>query len=77
MNKELKNICEQAVIRAIDLAGGQSALARLCGKKQQHVYNWLKRNKKIPSTEVIKVETALEGRLKRHEIRPDIFSIEA
>lgn len=59
--------------KAIELAGGQSALARLIGVKQGHIWHWLNKSKKVPAEYVIPIETALDGQVKRHELRPDIY----
>jgi DNA-binding transcriptional regulator YdaS (Cro superfamily) len=34
-------ILNPAVVRAADIAGGQSALARIVGVKQGHVWDWI------------------------------------
>lgn len=68
----------EALKRAIDLAGGQSALARdICAvggyARQCHVSAWLNRNKKVPASQVIRVEKAVNGAVTRHELRPDLY----
>ena len=62
-----------ALKRAIEKAGGQSALARACGVKQGHVWHWLNKSLRVPAEHAISVETATGGAVKRHELRPDIF----
>jgi DNA-binding transcriptional regulator YdaS (Cro superfamily) len=63
------------LIRAIRIAGGQAALARACGGriKQQHVWNWLHRDRQVPAECVLAIERATGGRVTRHELRPDIY----
>lgn len=77
MNNKMQQQMYVSLIKAIELAGGQKALARLCGEpvKQGHVYNWLHRNKKrcLPCEYVIKIEKALNGQISRYEFRPDIY----
>ena len=65
----------EALQLAIELAGGQSALARLCGGrvKQAHVWNWLNRNRALPSEHARTVEEALGGKVTRYQLRPDVF----
>jgi DNA-binding transcriptional regulator YdaS (Cro superfamily) len=64
--------------RAIQLLGGQSALARACGGKirQQHIWNWLHRDGKVPAEHVLAIEQATGGRVNRHQLRPDIYPLE-
>lgn len=60
--------------RAIDEAGGQSALAAKIGRAQGHVHYWLKHSKAgVPPQAAIDIENALDKKVTRHELRPDIF----
>ena len=60
----------QAFERAVEIAGGQSSLARAVGVSQPRVWNWL--HKSLISPEfVIPVEKATG--VSRHELRPDIY----
>lgn len=78
MNNTQQKQAYEGLVKAIEVAGGQKALAKLCGDKvrQGHVYNWLNRNKHkgLPPQYVLKVEKALNGKLTRHQLRPDIFN---
>lgn len=60
--------------KAIDLVGSQSEMARRLGKKQGHVWKW--RRDGVPAEYVIRVETATNGAVSRHELRPDIYPLE-
>lgn len=70
-----------ALKKAIKLVGGQSKLARKCNElsngkfkiRQQHVYNWLNRAKKVPAEYVLLIEKATKNKVKRSELRPDIY----
>ena len=62
--------------KAIALLGGQSALGRALGIKQQLVWNWLNRTRKVPAEYAIPIEKATDGRISRHQIRPDLYPIE-
>lgn len=62
-----------ALNRAIELLGGQSALARACGVKQGHVWHWLNKSRKVPGDYVLTIEAATNGAVSRYELRPDIF----
>jgi DNA-binding transcriptional regulator YdaS (Cro superfamily) len=59
--------------KAIDAVGSQAELAKALGVKPQHVWNWLHRDNKVPAEQVIAIETATEGKVSRHELRPDLY----
>lgn len=60
--------------RAIEIAGGQSALAVKIGRAQGHIHYWLKLSKAgVPPQAAIDIENALSRAVTRHELRPDIF----
>lgn len=60
--------------RAIEFAGGQTALASVCGVHQSTVWYWLnKRSGKVPAPFVEKVVKAVRGRVTAEELRPDLF----
>ena len=58
---------------AIDIVGGQAQLAVIIGVKQQHVWNWLNREKRVPARHCVAVEEATNGLVTRYQLRPDIF----
>lgn len=66
--------------RAIEAAGGLSALAASLKTKPQTVWNWHDRG--IPAERVLDVERATVDsesglpRVSRHELRPDIYPVE-
>ena len=62
----------EALLRAVSLAGGQTALARRIGKSPAHVAQWLRRGRVGP-TACIPIETAVGGQVTRYELRPDVF----
>lgn len=62
--------------RAIELAGGQSALASKINRQQGHVHYWLRHAKAgVPPSAAIDIENALDGKISRHDLRPDIFGV--
>ena len=67
----------EALEKAVELAGGQTALAESIGVKQTHIWNWLNRDKRVPAERVIAVEQATDGRVSRHSLRPDIYPVDA
>ena len=56
-------------------AGGQSVLARELGITPQAVQGWCLRNR-TPAKWVIRVEQIINGKITRHELRPDLYPIE-
>lgn len=64
----------KAIERAVEKAGGQQALADMCGVKYQAVQKWL-RGKRVPAERVLTIESATG--VSRHELRPDIYPIDA
>jgi TorA maturation chaperone TorD len=60
-----------ALERAVELAGGQSALARAIGKSQSHIWHWLKVAKRVPAEAAVAIEKATG--VTRQELRPDLY----
>lgn len=61
----------EALEQALETAGSQSELARICGVQQPTVWKWLQSSKRIPAEHVLRVEAAT--RVPRHYLRPDIY----
>ena len=66
----------EALSNAVDLAGGQSAMARHLTTddrpiRQGHVWAWLNRDGRLPPEFCLAVES-LTG-VSRHDLRPDVF----
>lgn len=61
--------------KAIDLLGSQAALARAIGKKQAHIWWWLRRAKALPPAQAIAIELATGGVVQRSDLCPEIFCI--
>ena len=59
--------------KAIEIAGGQAALARLINVKQAHVWYWLNKPKRVPAEQVAPIVDALNGGISRQELRPDLY----
>lgn len=59
-----------AIEKAIEVAGGLSALASKLGIKPPSVYEWKARGR-VPAERVLDVESATG--VTRYELRPDIF----
>jgi len=60
-----------ALRRAVEAAGGQSALARVVGKSQPTVWYWLNELGRVPGEYVLAIE-AHTG-VSRHDLRPDLY----
>ena len=63
-----------ALRKAVEKAGGQTALANLIGKTQGHISKWLEREH-LPAEAVLPIEKATG--VPRHELRPDLYPAEA
>jgi DNA-binding transcriptional regulator YdaS (Cro superfamily) len=60
----------RALKRAIEVAGGPTALAGLLGKHQSLVSQW-KHRKQVPAAWVLLIEK--HTGVSRYELRPDVF----
>ncbi len=58
--------------RAITHAGGPTELAKVLGVTPQAVSRWSAANQ-IPAKWVLPLEALIEGAVKRHELRPDLY----
>jgi|TARA_B110000908_G_C10085565_1_gene371598 DNA-binding transcriptional regulator YdaS (Cro superfamily) len=74
VNKTQKNLMIATLRLAIDEAGGISALAKLMpdSPSRQAVDNWTKKG--VPAKRAVHIEVALNGRVRRQELRPDLFA---
>jgi len=61
----------EALQAALDKAGSQSELARICDVSQPAVSKWLQAAKRLPAEYVLTVEAATG--IPRHLLRPDIY----
>lgn len=71
----------EALRKAVELAGGQSAFARALGGRvrQGHVWYWLNaEGAQLPAEYCAAAERApgVDGRVTRRDLRPDIFGAE-
>ncbi|NOW46204.1 DNA-binding transcriptional regulator YdaS (Cro superfamily) [Novosphingobium sp. SG751A] len=64
----------EALISAVERAGGQSALARICGVGQPAVWKWLQSSKRVPDIHVFAIEAATG--VSRHSLRPDLYPLD-
>lgn len=61
----------KALKKAVEIAGGQTALGRLIGRDQGTIWAWLNKTRKVPAEEVLKIEAATS--VSRYELRPDLY----
>ena len=77
----------EALEKAVALAGGQSALADALKAlepdkrkklRQGHIWKWLNRSlSPVPPGEfVLDIEKIVNGKVTRHELRPDLYPLE-
>jgi DNA-binding transcriptional regulator YdaS (Cro superfamily) len=62
-----------ALRRAADLLGGQSAVAAACGyNDRRHVWPWFSASRPIPGDKCAHIERATKGAVLVEELRPDL-----
>lgn len=64
---------KEALFRAVDLAGGQTALASKIKVSQARVWNWLYRDVRLPAEYAIPIEDAVAKQITREQLRPDLY----
>jgi|TARA_R110000764_G_scaffold113944_1_gene201053 DNA-binding transcriptional regulator YdaS (Cro superfamily) len=74
VNTNQKNLSIATLQLAIEQAGGISALAKLMpdSPSRQAVDNWTKNG--LPAKRAVHIEIALKGRVRRQELRPDLYA---
>jgi DNA-binding transcriptional regulator YdaS (Cro superfamily) len=60
-----------ALAEAVEIAGSQTAFARICSVSQAAVWKWLQSNKPLPAEHVLTVERVTG--VSKHLLRPDIY----
>lgn len=66
----------EALQLAVDIAGGQSALARLIGvPNQSTIWTWLNRDKKCGKGVAVKIYRATAGKVTPDQLDPDNFPV--
>lgn len=64
---------QEALHRAVKIAGGQTAMSEKLGVRQSLVWYWLKKSKRGVAPEYVAPLERLTG-ISRSELRPDLFS---
>ena len=57
--------------KAVEIAGGQTALAEICGVRQQQVWNWINRQGRPPTKYCNLIAAATK--VPAEALRPDTF----
>ncbi|WP_083925770.1 YdaS family helix-turn-helix protein [Sphingomonas sp. Mn802worker] len=70
----VEHVLDSPLAQAVRQAGGQSAFARIIGRKQSTVFSWLVRNHPLPAELVLEVEKRTG--VSRHDLRPGVFPAE-
>lgn len=65
------------ITKAVDVAGGQSALAKAINVAPPVVWQWLKGLRPVPAHHCIPIEDATGGKVTRYDLRPDVFGAKA
>jgi DNA-binding transcriptional regulator YdaS (Cro superfamily) len=71
IRQPLESSSHDALRRAVELVGSQTAVARLLGVSQPSVWKWLSKEKPLPAEHVLAMEAATG--ISKHELRPDIY----
>jgi len=64
---------KENLLKAVEIAGGQAALAKAINVSQPRIWNWLNRDHTIPAQYVIPICEAINFRLSPADLRPDVF----
>ncbi|UQN41910.1 helix-turn-helix domain-containing protein [Agarivorans sp. B2Z047] len=65
-----------ALKQAVELLGGQHGAARALETRQGSVWHWINTQKRVPANLAIKLEKATDGKVTRHQLRPDLYPSE-
>ena len=74
MNTNQKTLSIATLQLAIEHAGGLTALAKLMpdSPSRQAVDNWTRNG--LPAKRAVHIEIALKGKIRRQELRPDLYA---
>lgn len=59
--------------KAVKHFGGQTALAKAIGVRQQDVWNWLNGKYKVAPKHAKRIDIETNGLISAHEFYPDLF----
>lgn len=64
---------QNALQTAVFLIGSQASLARQLGVQRSTVNSWIHGRNRIPPEAAIKIEKLTNSKVKKSELRPDLF----
>lgn len=78
MSDAVKKTNGDAGARAIELLGGPSKVVKLLAERGIEITPWAvnKWQHRVPSDRVLLLEALTEGKVTRHELRPDLYPME-
>ncbi len=62
----------EAIERAAEVLGSQTALADLCGVSKGAVSQWKEPGRRVPAEYCPLIERATDGKVRCEELRPDV-----
>jgi DNA-binding transcriptional regulator YdaS (Cro superfamily) len=60
-----------AIAKAVEIVGSQTALAKMLGVKQAHVWNWLHVHKRSPAKYIRRISQATNGQVTESDLLRD------
>ena len=63
----------EAIRQVVEIAGGQSALARKLGTTQSHVSRWVNLDCRVSAPYALKCHFITQGKVSAHDLRPDLY----
>ncbi|GGN37616.1 MULTISPECIES: helix-turn-helix domain-containing protein [Marinomonas] len=60
-----------AIAKAVEIVGSQTALAKMLGVKQAHVWNWLHVHKRSPAKYIRRISQATNGQVTESDLLKD------
>ncbi len=69
------NQSAKSLAKAVKICGGYTALSKKIGVTYCHIWNWTKAGQ-VPVAWCIPIEKAVDGKVTRYDLRPDIYEKE-
>lgn len=80
MRKQFKQVPHQALLKAIEIVGGQAEMARQLGEAekvnvtQSEIHSWANRTGMVPPEYAFTISELTGGRVKIQKLCPDVFT---
>lgn len=68
---DTQNASANALLRAIEIVGSQSALGRAIGRSQALIHKWIHSPNPLGAEHCLTIERATGGAVTRRDLRPD------